>query len=344
MKKVVVLGYFGYENNQIDGQTVKTRNIYSLLKNNREAYFEEVHFFDTQSFKKTKFDLLRMFALISKANIIYYLPAKNNLKYIFPFIFIICKISRIKINYIVIGGWLYDFLKNKPLHRWMLSKIYKIYPETEDLKNKLIQHYNYNNVIKLHNFRLVDCAFTKPVKTSQSVKMVFMARVHPLKGVGTIFKLAEELKKRRLKHVVIDIYGPIDKKYEDSFYLELKNHRGFVNYKGAVEPLHIPKTLNTYDLMLFPTQFYTEGFPGSILDAYMANLPVIATNWKYAHEIIDTGKSGVIVEFNNEKMFIDSTIKLIQNRDFLNLLTEGAREKAKKYSKENAWDILKHNI
>ena len=32
MKKVLVLGYFGYRSNQLDGQTIKTRNIMRLLQ------------------------------------------------------------------------------------------------------------------------------------------------------------------------------------------------------------------------------------------------------------------------------------------------------------------------
>lgn len=31
-RKVLVLGYFGYNTNQLDGQTVKTRHIYTLAE------------------------------------------------------------------------------------------------------------------------------------------------------------------------------------------------------------------------------------------------------------------------------------------------------------------------
>lgn len=32
MMKILVLGYFGYQTNQLDGQTVKTRDLYRLAK------------------------------------------------------------------------------------------------------------------------------------------------------------------------------------------------------------------------------------------------------------------------------------------------------------------------
>ena len=36
MSKVLVLGYFGYQTNQLDGQTVKTRDVYRLAKELRQ--------------------------------------------------------------------------------------------------------------------------------------------------------------------------------------------------------------------------------------------------------------------------------------------------------------------
>ena len=109
--KVLVLGYFGYETNQIDGQTIKTRDVYTLLKNSSN---EEVSYFDTQSFQKSKFKLLSLLLALIKADIVFYLPAQNNLKFIFPVVYLISKLSSTKINYLVVGGWLVEFLKNKP--------------------------------------------------------------------------------------------------------------------------------------------------------------------------------------------------------------------------------------
>src|SRR5690554_1674597 len=111
--KVSVLGYFGYETNQIDGQTIKTRDVYTLLKNSRN---EEVSYFDTPSFQKSKFKLVNLLLELIKSQIVYYLPAQNNLKFIFPVVYIISELSSTKINYFVVGGWLVDLLENKPFH------------------------------------------------------------------------------------------------------------------------------------------------------------------------------------------------------------------------------------
>ncbi|NKI25227.1 glycosyltransferase [Arenibacter sp. 6A1] len=340
--KVLVLGYFGYKNNQLDGQTVKTRNIFTLIKSKEGVFFKKVSFFDTQKFQISKINLLKAFKAISKSNLLYYLPAHNNLKYLFPFIFIYCKLFRVKIHYIVVGGWLTEYLKNKPLHRWMLAKVNGIYPQTIELTKNLKQDYNFENVHQLHNFRIVETNTIIPNK-SERIRLVFMARVHPLKGIDTIFKVAEELIKKEIKNVEIDIYGPIFYDYKNDFKLHL-NKNSLVSYKGVLQPNEIYCTLVKYNLMLFPTQFFTEGFPGSILDSYIAKVPVIATKWKYADEFIENGSSGIIVDFGSDDMFISETIKLIQSPSILKELKTGAANQAENYSPERAWEILKNQL
>ncbi len=80
-----------------------------------------------------------------------------------------------------------------------------------------------------------------------------------------------------MEQVIIDIYGPIYNEYLTEFEEECQNSSENLNYKGVLQPDEIYQVLSEYDLMLFPTQYYTEGFPGSILDAYISGLPVIAS-------------------------------------------------------------------
>ena len=86
MNKVLVLGYFGYLTNQLDGQTVKTRDVYRLAKEQLNDC--DVEYFDTQSLQKNKILVLKMFYKVMGCETLLYLPAHNNLKVFFPLIFI----------------------------------------------------------------------------------------------------------------------------------------------------------------------------------------------------------------------------------------------------------------
>lgn len=338
--KVLIIGYFGYITNQLDGQTVKTRNIYSLLKKNSTHI---INYFDTQSFKKSKYNVAKLLMAISNADVIYYLPAQRNLKYIFPVIFSICKVLNIKLNYLVVGGWLQDFIKDNPLHKYLLLQVSRIYVETDTLYQGL-NSLGFSNIYKLHNFRMepypqlnISTTIPKP-----NTRLVFMARVTPQKGVDLIFRLSNELKIANIQNVTIDIYGPISKDYTDNFYHQLK--KSDVKYRGILEPENIHNTLKEYDLLLFPTKFYTEGFPGTVLDAYISGLPVITTNWLNAKEFVINGKSGYITPFNDEKAFINKVLYVLMNPNEISVLKKNTLVLRDKYSSHSAWEILRESI
>lgn len=337
--KILVLGYFGYVTNQLDGQTIKTRNVYNLLKEKSQG---KIEYFDTQSFKSSKLNILKMFWMIVKADYIFYLPAHNNLKYIFPLIYILAKISNTKINYLVIGGWLSKFLTNKKIHRSMLKDINGIYVETDSLLRDLSE-YNFGNLHKLYNFRMIDIEKIEPSKDiDKNIKLVFMARVHPMKGVDVLFKLDNRIRKIGLKNISIDIYGQILKSYENEFLEKLKSSH--INYRGAIEPSDIYNVLPSYDLMIFPTKYYTEGFPGTILDAYISGLPVISTEWLNAKEFILDGETGCISEFNNDELFVQKVIDLLGNIDEINELKRKVVLRRQLYSTNAIWDTLYRSI
>ena len=82
MKKVLVLGFFGFSTDKFDGQRSKTREVYRLFQ---EQVDGEVSYFDTECFKYNKLLVFKMFWEIANSDTLVYLPAHNNLKYLFPF-------------------------------------------------------------------------------------------------------------------------------------------------------------------------------------------------------------------------------------------------------------------
>jgi hypothetical protein len=51
--------------------------------------------------------------------------------------------------------------------------------------------------------------------------------------------------------------------------------------------------LKDYFALLFPTHFYTEGIPGTVIDAYAAGIPVISAKWESYSDVIDEGVTGI---------------------------------------------------
>lgn len=341
--KVLVLGYFGHKTNQLDGQTVKTRNIYELLKEKQEE-IGSISYFDTQQFQYSKLSFLKMFGAILNCNKLIYLPAHQNLKYIFPLIFIISKLKKIDVIYIVIGGWLTEYLKPKKMHIKMLSKIKSILTESNQLTDNLSTVYNFNNVLTFPNFRMHDF---KPSfrQNPDAFKIVFMARIFREKGIDTVFRLAEYIQKNYgNKHTIsIDFYGPIQE-YDSDYFLSEIEKFSFVSYQGVLEPHQIHITLDQYDLLVFPTRFPGEGFPGTIMDAYISGIPVIIPNWRFLPEYVNNGLSGYIFEPDKEEDFFSYIDYLYNDRAQLLKMKHAAYEKSKEYSSEFAYRILKEYL
>ena len=53
-------------------------------------------------------------------------------------------------------------------------------------------------------------------------------------------------------------------------------------------------------MLVFPTRFFTEGIPGTILDAYAAGVPVISSRWESFFDVVDDGYTGIGYEFGNK--------------------------------------------
>lgn len=76
------------------------------------------------------------------------------------------------------------------------------------------------------------------------------------------------------------------------------------------------KTLHEYfkaaDLYVLNTGY--EGLPNTLVEALSLGLPVVATNVCGNPEVIENGKTGLLVEYNNQQQFKDAIFKLYQDR------------------------------
>lgn len=338
MNKLLVFGAFAFRFPYYDGQTIKTRNLLSLLKDKGV----EADHFDTQKFKTNKLSVFTLFKKLIKCRTLYYLPAQNNLTCLFPIIYHLSRFSKTTIHYFVVGGWLAEFLEDKPRLRNKLSRIAGIHCETYCMKNALEKEYGFQNVDVFPNFRISDF-HPKTHHEENKLKLVFMARIIKMKGLDLIFELGNRIVDKGLQDKIsVDFYGPQQDGEGDIEYFNTNVAKyEFMKYHGPLEPKDIYTTLEKYDTMLLPTHFYTEGLPGSILDAYISGIPVIVTKWKYATEFVEDGNTGIIIPFEDDgTALFDAVMRYFGDTALLNRMKEGAQAKWRDFSSEKAWDIL----
>ncbi len=334
MKNNLLLGYFGYEDDQIDGQTIKTRLVGEVLSSIDHKKYD---FYDTQ---KIKYFYIRSFIFIFikvlKAKNIFIMPGRNGLRIIFPLLFIISIFFSKKINYIVVGGWLSIFLEKHFIIKSMLKRINGIYIESKLMKEDLVGK-GFQNVEVFYNFRKMEQVTNKI--DNKNFKIVFFSRITETKG---IYDLLDAFILLNRKDIFLDIYGPIDPYITKQFLYQVKKIEN-VEYKGVLKD-NVYQRLTQYKFMVFPTFYEGEGFPGIIIEAYMSGLPIIASNWKYNFEFIKDNYTGLLYEPRNIQELKNKIKFLIDNQEYLDDLRKNVLGEAEIYSFDHAKSFIEKII
>lgn len=332
--KILVVGNFGYVTNQLDGQTVKTRSVYELFK---DSFQQDVSFFDTQSLKKNRFGLLKLVVMIIKANVLIVLPAQNSLKFIFPIVVFLKQLFRFKVYYFVVGGWLVKYLRKNKNILFLLKNIDGVFTETELMKNELSDEFSIKKVYVFPNFRNIKSEILEvPDNRENKLKLVFYSRINKLKGIDIII----DFMKNTSLDITLDFYGPIFQDDKSYFENRIKDNSN-IKYKGVLNSETAYLTLCKYDMLILPTQYYNEGLPGAIVDAYFAGIPVLVTKWLHAEEFVLHNETGIIIPFNPELNELSKEINgIYENSIKLAYMKNRAKIESERFTSKMAKQVL----
>lgn len=92
---------------------------------------------------------------------------------------------------------------------------------------------------------------------------------------------------------------------------------------------HLPndqlrQSLASVDVLLFPSLYPFEGHPGTIVEAFMAGVPVVATDWPGPLEIVEDGVNGLVVPRGDAGALAAAMRRLVAEPAFRERLAAGA--------------------
>lgn len=310
MKRVGIIGHFGFGKDLANGQTIKTKIVTDEL--GKLLGKDEIHCVDTHMSKKQLLSLpFILWKTLKTCRNIVILPAHNGLRIIAPLLIFENAFFHRKLHYVVIGGWLPVFLNKRNSLVQKLKKFNGIYVETNTMKNALEQ-IGFQNIILMPN-----CKELKVLKkdeliynTTEPYLLCTFSRVDIKKGIEDAVNIIKTVNTYFGRTVyMLDIYGPIDSGQTEWFNNLQKYFSPYVTYRGIVSYDKSVEVLKNYFALLFPTKYFTEGIPGTIIDAYAAGLPVISSKWQSFNDIIEDGVTGIGYEFNNS----DELMEILMN-------------------------------
>ncbi|MEK4201685.1 glycosyltransferase family 4 protein [Cytobacillus sp. FSL K6-0265] len=341
MHRVGICGHFGEGKDFYDGQTVKTKTLTEELQNLFGT--DEVTYMDTYNWKGNPFALLlRCISIFKNSKSVIMLPAQNGLKIFIPLFIILNRIFKRRIYYVVIGGWLPDYLDNQRKYLNGLKNFDCIFVETLSMSNKL-QKLGLNNVSVMPNFKKISILSKSELSmvSEKPFKLCTFSRVLKEKGIEDAINAVIKINSSAGREVyVLDIYGQIAPDYEDTFHEIMTASPDYINYKGVIPYNKVVDILKDYYLMLFPTYYIGEGFAGTILDAFASGLPVVASDWRYNSELIQDGKTGRIIPCKNVEKLAETLLYYMENQEEIKYMREKCIDEAYKYTPENAIEYL----
>jgi glycosyltransferase involved in cell wall biosynthesis len=214
---------------------------------------------------------------------------------------------------------------SKRIARWVISRADLYLVETKHLVRMTLEE-GVRNVRWYSNNRPMPRSGDEPPLRPRCRRFVSLGRLYREKGIAEMISASE----RFGDDVCVDIYGP--------FWFGTASEKDFADlkriaYRGSVDPKDVNKTFGRYDALLLPTYDPTEGYPGVILEAYAAGLPVICTHIGGLPEIVDE-TCGILIAPRDADALFDAMKKLVEDDGLYRRLQEGARRKRIEYSSE----------
>ena len=333
--KVAILGHFGDGLNLLNGQTVKTKIVTEELQNKLGE--DQVLKIDTHGGWRTLFKApLQVFKALRKSNNVLIFPAHNGLRVNAPLLAFQKRFFKNrKIHYIVIGGWLPQFLLKRKRLSKSLKKFDEIYVETNTMKNAL-KAQGFENILIMPN-----CKKLTPLSRENLIyspepphKLCTFSRVMKEKGIHTAINIIKQINDQ-LGYTAysLDIYGQVDNSQTEWFEDLKKQFPDYVHYCGCVDANQ--SVLQNYFALIFPTHFFTEGIPGTIIDAYAAGIPVISAKWESYADIIDENITGLGYDFDNTEQLKRILLEVSKNPQMLLDMKENCIHKALYYKPDS---------
>lgn len=287
--KVSVLGHFGEGEPLLNGQTIKTKIVTEELQN--QLGQEQVLKFDTHGGRKVLLKApFQVISALKKSKNIIIFPAHNGLRVYAPLLYFFRKFFKSrKLHYVVIGGWLPEFLSQRKRLTKALKSFDCIYVETNTMKAAL-EDQGFDNVFVMPNCKKLTVLSEDELVYPQGTpyRLCTFSRVMKEKGiedaVNAVIGVNEEL---GYKAYSLDIYGQVDPEQMPWFDGLKAKFPDYVSYGGTVAYDKSVDVLKQYFALLFPTYYSGEGFAGTLIDAFSAGVPVIASDWKYNAEIVN---------------------------------------------------------
>jgi len=268
--------------------------------------------------------ILKVLLNIFRSDVIFLNSSRGGTKYLVPLLYVLAKIFNIKFVFRPFGGDINEYTSHYNKWQKWIFKNTVLKADIFFLQTKELMAYYANSGANIIPFSTSRQRPTKNVLRGDrpyNRRFIYLGFINEAKGIDHLLEAARQLGDAYTVH----IYGPIK---EEKYHTVFKDNPNV--YQGVLTKEKVLSTLRLYDVLVLPTHYEGEGYPGAIIEAYSLGIPVISTRWKAIPEIVKDQETGLLID-------PQSTRQLVKAMQYFN------EENYKAYSK-NAMDSFENNF
>lgn len=355
-RKICLIGNSGSISKSNDGQVTKVRIFKKKIVD--EGY--DLFFVDLELIFKNPFKILHSIKKgIKECDEIILLTAERGCKILIPFInklnkhfkkpFILPLIGinilhryTDKLSPIDQNHFLYEqkFKNLKPKNKDIknLKKISLIMPENEIICETIRTFFGLTNVQILNNFRSNIERTNLRAEPKKPARLLYLSRVSEKKGIFKLINAVKTINKNEI-FCRLDIYGKLElgKEEENNFNNNLCKE---ISYKGVIDNDYVFELMNNYDILVFPTQYITEGTPGILAEGLISGIPIISSNFASSSILLSDGFNSLIFDMKSEDDLILKIKSLISNVDLYRKIAINSKKSGEDFTYEKNRSIF----
>lgn len=297
-KSILIIGAVPHPDNlqTYGGTTTLMQNFLDFCGENGYPY----QHIDTLKYKNRLLNLLyfgmRFLWGILTCKIVMYNVARNGAFTLFFHTVPLCYVLKRKVVFRMFGGNFLGLLEDCPPDKKMrmmalLAKTNILFFETKKILENIPMDLSQRaNCIRW----FPNCRKPSAIVRDRGYRkrFIFLSRVDESKGVDYLVNVAETLPPDYTVH----LYGPlVGDKYKCPDFFQGKK----AEYHGALKTDQVLSTLKEYDVLVLPTHWVAEGYPGIIIEAMSLGMPVIASRIGGIPEMVENGQNGILIEPHN---------------------------------------------
>ncbi len=266
------------------------------------------------------------------ADVVFLIIAPYSALSLASFLWVVCKVARKPLALRISGGdMMVDYLGYGSFARWFADRTWMrsslVYVETQ---------YLHRNFDERGNFRWFpntrDIAADMRRERDGMKKLIFVARLEMDKGLAEALDACRHLP----ESCHLSVFGPGMSGTDFSLF----DGHPRATYGGVLAPSEIPQVMSDHDLLVYPSYYRSEGYPGAILEAFQCGLPVVSARWGGVPELVEHEESGLLVEPRSAADVRSAIERLLNEPSLYRRLCEGAKLRGDYFRSSNWYDRM----